>query len=168
MRIAVAALLLGFLVAGCSAEQVEVASDGTGPPTPRTSVVLTRPIGNVVGTRSKALAQCPSGASRTCRAVRIRHVAPAAWATVVDRHLTCSPDGGSYEDTHAACRALTTLIRGLRAHRVQVCMCPLLIGPGFTIEGRYEQKDVRLHFTACTLCGAPRRVGAASGVLFPT
>ena len=45
-------------------------------------------------------------------------------------------------------------------------MCPLLIGPGFTIEGRYQLKDVRLHFTACSLCGAPKRVGAASGVLF--
>jgi hypothetical protein len=166
MRIAVASFLLGLLVAGCSGGQVGVASDGPGPPAPKTSVVLSRPIGNVVGTRSKALAQCPS-ASRSCRAVRIRHVAPAGWATVVDRHLTCSPDGGSYKDNHAACRALTTLIRGLRAHRVQVCMCPLLIGPGFTIEGRYEQKDVRLHFTACTLCGAPKGVGAASGVLFP-
>jgi hypothetical protein len=121
-----------------------------------------------VGSRRAALAQCPSASSRTCRAVRIRHVTPAGWATVVDRHLTCSPDGGSYRDTHAACRALTTLIRGLRAHRVQVCMCPLLIGPGFTIAGRYQQKDVRLQFTACTLCGAPKRVGAASGVLFPT
>lgn len=168
MRIAVAALLLGFMVAGCSGGQVDLATGGPpGTSTPKTSVVLTRPIGNVVGTRRKALAQCPS-ASRTCRAVRIRHVAPAGWATVVDRHLTCSPDGGSYKNTHAACRALTTLIRGLRAHRVQVCMCPLLIGPGFAIEGRYEQKAVRLHFTACTLCGAPKRVGASSGVLFPT
>ena len=42
------------------------------------------------------------------------------------------------------------------------------VGPGFTIEGRYEQKDMRLHFTACSLCGAPKRVGAASSVLFPT
>ena len=82
MRIAVAALLLGFLVAGCAGGQVGVSSDGTGPPTPKTSVVLTRPIGNVVPTRSKALAQCPS-ASRTCRAVRISHAAPAAWAAVV-------------------------------------------------------------------------------------
>ena len=167
MRIAVAALLLAFLVAACSGGQVDVASDGPGPPTPRTSVVLTRPIGNVVATRRNALAQCPS-ASRTCRAVRIRHVTPAGWATVVDRHLTCSPDRGSYTDNHAACRALTTLIRGLRAHRVQVCMCPLLIGPGFTIAGRYRRQQVRLRFTACSLCGAPGRVGAASGVLFPT
>ena len=137
MRIAVAGLLLGFMVAGCSGGQVDLATGGPpGTSTPKTSVVLTRPIGNVVGTRRKALAQCPS-ASRTCRAVRIRHVAPAGWATVVDRHLTCSPDGGSYKNTHAACRALTTLIRGLRAHRVQVCMCPLLIGPGFTIASRY-------------------------------
>ena len=167
MRIAAAALLLGFLAAGCAGGQVGVSSDGPGPPTPKTSVVLSRPIGNVVGSRRAALAQCPS-ASPTCRAVRIGHAAPAGWATVVDRHLTCSPDGGSYKDNRAACRALTTLIRGLRAHRVQVCMCPLLIGPGFTIAGRYEQKDVRLQFTACSLCGAPKRVGAASGVLFPT
>jgi hypothetical protein len=167
MRTAVAALLLGFLVAGCSGGQVDVASDGSGPPTPKTSVVLTRPIGNVVGTRRKALAQCPS-ASRTCRVVRIRYATLAGWATVVDRHLSCSPDGGSYKNTQAACRALTTLIRGLRAHRVQVCMCPMLIGPGFTIAGRYQQKQVRLRFTACSLCGAPKRVGAASGVLFPT
>ncbi len=167
MRIAVAALLLGFLVAGCSGGQVDGASDGPGPPTPKTSVILSRPIGNVVPTRSKALAQCPS-ATRTCRAVEIHHVASAGWATVVDRHLTCSPDEGSYEDNHAACRALTTLIRGLRAQRVHVCMCPLLIGPGFAIEGRYESKDLRLHFTACSLCGAPKRVGAASGVLFPS
>ena len=166
MRIAVAALLLGFLVAGCSAGQVEVGSDGPGPPTPKTSVVLSRPIGNVVPTRSMALAQCPQ-AWATCRAVKIRHFAPGNWATVVDRHLTCSPDEGSYKDNHAACRALTTLVNGLRAHRVHVCMCPLLIGPGFAIEGRYESKDVRLHFTACSLCGAPKRVGAASGVLFP-
>ena len=167
MRIAVALLLFGFLVAGCSGGQVDVVSGGTGPATPKTSVVLSRPIGNVVGTRSKALAQCPS-AARTCRAVKIHHVAPAGWATVVDRHLTCSPDEGSYKDNHAACRALTTLIRGLRAHRVQVCMCPLLIGPGFTIAGRYRRQQVRLRFTACSLCGAPRRVGTASGVLFPT
>ena len=167
MRIAVAVLLLGFLVAGCSGGPVDVASHGQGLQTPKTSLVLSRPIGNVVGTRRGALAQCPS-ASRTCRAVKIRHVAPSGWATVIDRHLTCSPDEGSYENNHAACRALTTLIRGLRAHRVQVCMCPLLIGPGFAIEGQYEQKKVRLHFTACTLCGAPKRVGAASGVLFPT
>jgi len=167
MRIALAALLLGFLVAGCAGGQVGVSSDGTGPPTPKTSVVLTRPIGNVVGSRRAALAQCPS-ASPTCRAVRIRRATPAAWATVVDRHLICWPDGGSYKNTHAACRALTTLIRGLRAHRVQVCMCPLLIGPGFTIAGRYQQQQVRLRFTACSLCGAPKRVGAASGVLFPT
>lgn len=166
MRIAVAALLFGFLVAGCEDGKVGVASSGPGPATPQTSVVLSRPIGNVVGTRSAALAQCPTP-SRTCRAVRIRQTA-AGWATVVDRHLSCSPDQGSYRDNHAACRALTTLIRGLRAHRVQVCMCPLLIGPGFSIEGRYQQKAVRLHFTACTLCGAPSRVGAASGVLFPT
>jgi len=45
-----------------------------------------------------------------------------------------------------ACRALTTLVRGLRRHRVHFCMCPLQIGPGFTIAGRYEQRDVRLHF----------------------
>ncbi len=167
MRISIAVLLLGFLVTGCSGGQVDAAPDGPGPPTPKTSVVLSDPIGNVVGTRSEALAQCPA-ASRTCRAVRIRYVAPAGWATVVDRHLTCSPDEGSYPDNHAACRALTTLVAGLRAHRVQVCMCPLLIGPGFTIEGRYQSKDVRLHFTACSLCGAPKPVGAASGVLFPT
>lgn len=167
MRIVLATLLLGFLAAGCSGRQVDVGSDGPGSPTPKTSVVLSRPIGNVVPTRRKALAQCPS-AARTCRAVKIRHVAPNGWATVVDRHLTCSPDEGSYKDNHAACRALTTLIRGLRAQRVHVCMCPLLIGPGFTIEGRYEQRDLRLHFTACSLCGAPKRVGAASDVLFPS
>jgi hypothetical protein len=167
MRIASAALLLGFLVAGCSGGQIDVASDGPGPATPTTSVVLSSPIGKVVGTRSEALAQCPA-AARTCRAVKIHHVAPSSWATVVDRHLTCSPDEGSYKDNHAACRALTTLIHGLRAHRAHVCMCPLLIGPGFTIEGRYGLKDLRLHYTACSLCGAPKRVGAASGVLFPT
>ena len=167
MRIAAAALLLGFLVACCSGGPIDVALDGPGPPTPETSVVLSRPIGKVVETRSEALAQCAS-APRTCRAVRIRHAAPAGWATVVDRHLTCSPDEGSYRDDHAACRALTTLVDGLRAHRVHVCMCPLLIGPGFTIEGRYQLKHVRLHFTACSFCGAPKRVGAASGVLFPT
>ena len=166
MRIAFAALLLGFLLAGCSGGQMDVSSDGPGPPTPKTSVVLSDAIGKVVGTRREALAQCPS-ASRTCRAVRIRHVAPAGWATVFDRHLTCSPDEGSYKDNHAACRALTTLVAGLRAHRAHVCMCPLLIGPGLEIEGRYELKAVRLHFTACSLCGAPKRVGAASGVLFP-
>ncbi len=167
MRIAFAALLLGFLVAGCSGGQTDVVSGGPGPATPKTSVVLSRPIGKVVGTRSEALAQCPS-ASQTCHAVKIGHVAPTSWATVVDRHLNCSPDEGSYKDNHAACRALTTLVHGLRVHRVHVCMCPLLIGPGFTIEGRYESKDVRLHFTACSLCGAPKRIGAASGVLFPT
>jgi hypothetical protein len=166
MRIAAAALLLGFLVAGCSGGQVDVVSDGHGPPTPKTSVVLSRPIGRVVGTRGEALAQCPSAPS-TCRAVKIRHVAPGSWATVIDRRLDCSPDEGSYRDNHAACRALTTLIDGLHAQRVHVCMCPLLIGPGFTIEGRYQLKDVRLHFTACSLCGAPKRVGAAAGVLFP-
>jgi hypothetical protein len=166
MRIPFAALLLGFLVAGCSGGQADVVSGGAGPATPKTSVVLSRPIGKVVGTRREALAQCPR-ASQTCHAVRIRRVAPTSWATVVDRHLNCSPDEGSYKDNHAACRALTTLVDGLGAHRVHVCMCPLLIGPGFTIEGRYGSKDMRLHFTACSLCGAPKRVGAASGVLFP-
>ena len=167
MRIAIAALLLGCLVAGCSGGQTDVASGGLGPATPKASVVLSRPIGQVVGTRSEALAQCPQ-ASQTCHAVKIHHVAPTSWATVVDRHLTCSPAEGSYRDNQAACRALTTLVDGLRAHRAHVCMCPMLIGPGFTIEGRYELKRVRLHFTACSLCGAPKRVGAASGVLFPT
>ena len=167
MRISFAALLLGFLVAGCSGGQTEVATGGPGPLTPKTSVVLSRPIGHVVGTRSEALAQCPL-APQTCRAIKIRHVAPTSWATVVDSHLNCSPDEGSYKDNKAACRALTTLVDGLRAHRAHVCMCPMLIGPGFTIEGRYESKGVRLQFTACSLCGAPKRVGAASGVLFPT
>src|ERR1700750_2226379 len=62
MRIAVAALLLGVLVAGCTGGQVDIASDGSGPPTPKTSVVLTRPVGKVVGTRSEALGQCPASA----------------------------------------------------------------------------------------------------------
>jgi hypothetical protein len=44
----------------------------------------------------------------------------------------------------------------------------MLVGPGFTITGRYQLKDMRLRFTACSLCGAPKRVGAASGLLFPT
>jgi len=166
MRIAPAVLLVALLVAGCSGGQTDVATGGPGPLTPKTSVVLSRPIGKVVGTRSDALAQCPR-ASQTCHAVKLGRVAPTSWATVVDRHLDCSPDKGSYKDNRAACRALTTLVDGLRAHRVHVCMCPMLIGPGFTIEGRYESKDVRLHFNACSLCGAPKRVGAASGVLFP-
>jgi hypothetical protein len=125
------------------------------------------PIGHVVGTRSEALAQCPR-ALQTCHAVKIRRVAPTSWATVIDRHPNRSPDEGSYRDNQAACRALTTLVDGLRAHRAHVCLCPMLIGPGFTIEGRYGLTDVRLHVTACSLCGAPKRVGAASGVLFPT
>jgi hypothetical protein len=87
---------------------------------------------------------------------------------VLDRNLECSPDDGPYKDNHAACRALTTLVDGLRAQRVHVCSCPLQIGPGFKIEGRYQLKDVRLKFTGCSLCGAPKRVGAAFGVLFPT
>jgi hypothetical protein len=164
MRIALAALLVGIVVSGCSLGSHGAAttnSDG-GLPAPATSVILARPVGHPMGTRSQALTQCPR-AAQTCRTVKLGRA--TYWATV-NRRLNCSPASGEYTDSDAACRALTTLIHGLRTHRAHLCMCALEIGPGFSIVGRYRSKDVRLHFTGCTLCGAPKGTSAAFSTLF--
>jgi len=168
MRAGLIALVLGVGVAGCVGGKQQFVSDGPGP-SPRTSVLLSSPIGSLAHTQRAALAACPPQTTWSrCHAVEDLHTSPATWSTVLDRNLECSPDDGPYKDNHAACRALITLVDGLRAQRVHVCSCPMQFGPGFTIEGRYQLKDVRLTFTGCSLCGAPKRVGAAFGVLFPT
>jgi len=164
MRIALAALVVGIVVSGCSLGSRGAATTNSegARPAPQTSVILARPVGHPMGTRSEALAQCPR-ASQTCRTVKLGRA--TYWATV-NRRLDCSPAGGEYKDSDAACRALTTLIHGLRAHRAHVCMCALEIGPGFSIVGRSRSKDVRLNFTGCTLCGAPKGTSAAFSTLF--
>ena len=86
---------------------------------------------------------------------------------MVSRTLDCSPDEGDYADRAAACRALAVLIDGIRSPSNAICSCPAYIGPGYAIEGRYELADIRLRFTGCDMCGQPKDVRAAFGVLFP-
>jgi len=168
MGSSVLALILGLVATGCLGEHIVISGEN-GPPSPRTSVVLTAPVGVPYRSQAIARAHCPSlPGEATCRAVRFHIAGRAQWFLLVDRNLGCGGVQGDYPNNVAACRALGVLLHGLRAKKREYCPCPLELGPRYTIRGRYRLHDLTLRFHICAaLCGAPTGTSAAFQVLFP-
>jgi hypothetical protein len=74
---------------------------------------------------------------------------------IVSRRLTCSPDGGDYDDPAAVCHALTDLVKKLSKNH-PTCACPLeplgYFPPRAT--GIYQGKRRTIPLDGCSLCGA--------------
>jgi hypothetical protein len=87
---------------------------------------------------------------------------------IVNRHLTCSPDSGDYEDPTAVCRALADLGTKLDADPTasHVCWCPYIPEPRAKAVGIYEGKRRTIPLDGCSLCGMPG-VGADLKLLLP-
>ena len=168
MRYALLAVMLGLVATGCLGDHVVISGEN-GPPTPRTSVVLTAPVGVPYRSQTAAHAHCPlRPPGVTCRAVRFDIAGRPQWFALVDRNLGCGGVQGDYPDNVAACRALGVLLHGLRAKKREYCPCPLELGPRYTIQGRYRLHDLTLRFHTCAaLCGAPKGTSAAFQVLYP-
>jgi hypothetical protein len=76
---------------------------------------------------------------------------------LVKRHLTCSPDGGDYDDPAVACRALADLATMLDADPTasHVCWCPYIPEPRAKAVGVYHGKRRTIPLDGCSLCGLP-------------
>jgi hypothetical protein len=87
---------------------------------------------------------------------------------IVSRHLTCSPDGGDYDDPAAACRALGEIVAKHDADPTAsfVCACPLLPHPLAKAVGIYHGKRRTIRLDACSLCGL-RGIGADIALVIP-
>jgi hypothetical protein len=85
---------------------------------------------------------------------------------IVSRRLTCSPDGGDYDDPAAACRALTDVVAKLDAPGRAVCWCPLMIRPTNKAVGIYRGKRRTIQLDGCSLCGL-QGIGADIALLMP-
>jgi len=152
--LAVAALLAAVLT-GCGAARSGAAS---APPTthhraPATNLAVTYPIRSAMGSKSKAAAACPTGASCTLTSVGTTGTGAKIWMPVAHMHLACTPAGGTYRDPGAACRALRDLQRLRHAHP-QVCMCPMMPGNAeWRLYGTVDGTEMNLNLGACALCG---------------
>jgi hypothetical protein len=80
--------------------------------------------------------------------------------------LTCSPDGGDYDDPAAACRALTDVVAKLDAPGRALCMCPLMPRPADKAVGIYRGKRRTITLDGCSLCGL-QGIGADIALLMP-
>src|SRR5512133_3062333 len=103
MRVAPPVLALALLATGCLGSQTTFSEGTGGPPTPRTSLLLSQPLQTLASTRRAARAQCPAEYRESlCRVVWVPHVFPLQWALRYDRDLECGPDKGSYVDASRA------------------------------------------------------------------
>jgi hypothetical protein len=89
---------------------------------------------------------CPPGAK--CL------TAPGQSYYTVSRHLTCSPDGGEYDDPAAVCRALADLVtkRDADPTASYICGCPALPRPLPKAVGTYHGKLRTIPLDGCSLC----------------
>jgi hypothetical protein len=83
----------------------------------------------------------------------------------VSRHLTCSPDGGDYDDPAAACRALTDIVKK-RGKHPRICVCIPSELPAPEAVGVYRGKRQVISLNGCSLCGV-QGVGADLKLLLP-
>jgi len=177
MKLALWLVLLPAIVTGCfggsghavSGDATNGGNVSAGGHRPLTVVRVSYPVSQIVHLRSD-LSPCPIGA--TCRDVRLPVSCPPVagtcpmppWIRVAVRRLTCSPSGGDYQDTAAACAALDDL-----EHRRQaaqgVCSCPAMLNgyPMARANGRYNGRRLRLALDSCSLCalGSQARLDAA-------
>lgn len=164
--------LLALAVTGCfggssnggSSDQQRSVSQGVSQAS--TSVLISAAIGEPAGSRrgarDQARAICPGEA--TCIVVKVPGVSPTHWSAMAQRHLTCSPAGGDYRDSQAACRALDDFLKP--GPPAPACLCPLDIRPDYTIVGRYRGRSLHRRFDGCSLCGAPQQMQDDFKVLF--
>lgn len=153
MRLACAVVVVVALAsAGCvgssSSSTSNGGSDDLGLTPLKTDLVITYTV-----SKSK----CPPGAF--CGFVRNDH-------RIVRRHLTCSPDGGDYEDPTAVCRALTDLVTKLKQPH-GLCDCPPQPS-GYRapkVVGIYQGKRRTILLDGCSLCGVPDGLADAAMLL---
>jgi hypothetical protein len=102
---------------------------------------------------------CPPGAK--CL------TAPGQSYYIVSRHLTCSPDGGDYDDPATACHALADLVTKLDAKPTPavICGCLALRNPPKAI-GIYQGDQRTIPLDGCSLCGFSG-IGADISLLTP-
>jgi hypothetical protein len=160
MRTLLAAICL-LAAAGCFGHGSR-GSSGTVAQVAATAVVLEGPVGApLLRSRTRAEAVCaartPAGAHCT-----VVHPQRDFWVAYLQRRVMCpAPEADA-----GVCLALGRLIRTLRFDHVD-CRCPLEIGPGYRIHGRFRGHPVNIRFDRCWLCGASPDAGHAMTLLFP-
>ncbi len=143
MRPLTAILLIALATAGCIGSTGAPSSTDTGASTaqevgtlpPRTNLLITY--------TASAVPTCPPGAK----------CLPAQGQSyyIVRRRLTCSPDGGAYDNPTAVCNALDRVIKSVaRAH--PACLCPIGREPRAKAVGYYNGNRRTIPLDWCTLC----------------
>jgi hypothetical protein len=151
-RLVSTALVIAVASAGCigsTGSTGTVITSGPVPGLPATDVFI-----------SYNVPTCPPGAK--CL------TAPGESYYIVSRHLTCSPDGGDYDDPAAVCRALADLVtkRDADPRASYACSCPALPRPLAKAFGFYHGKRRTIPLDACSLCQL-RGIGADISLLMP-
>jgi hypothetical protein len=173
MKLALWLALLPVIVASCLGSSGHAASGGTNGTAamhnPLTDLRVSYPVGQFVPQRSQ-LASCPSGA--TCHDVHGGCLPTGCpllrpWIRVAVRRLTCSPRGGNYKGSEAACAALADLERRLSTQPAVVCDCIQIAGPSPRAVGRYKSYGVKIALDFCSLCGLGSRAAHDAAALMP-
>jgi hypothetical protein len=160
MRRIAAVAMIALATAGCiGSSNSSAPSSTTGASTsqvvgtlpPRTNLLITY-----------AVPTCPPGA-------RCVLTSPAGQDDyyIMSRRLTCSPDGGDYDDPTAACRALADLVTKLDANPTPavVCDCFALHNPPKAV-GIHNGERRTIPLDGCSLCGL-QGIGGDLKLLLP-
>jgi hypothetical protein len=151
MRPLAAIILIALATAGCigstSPSTSNGRSDGQGLTVLKTDMTI-----------SYTVPACPPGARCALNTTGVNNY-------IVRRHLTCSPDGGDYDDPAAVCRALRDIVNQHRKHPV-VCACIRSQFPPPEAVGVYRGKRQVIPLDWCSLCGV-QGVGADLQLLLP-
>jgi hypothetical protein len=138
-RLAGIVVVIALASAGCigssgsSSPAPSTGHPGPAPQPPLTYLTINYPV-----------ATCPPGSS--C-------IKTSQDYYLVRRHLTCSPDGGDYQDPGAVCRALTHIATKLDAGASGHCLCADNPGPLAKAVGIFHGKRRTIPLDGCSLCG---------------